>query len=91
MKIARLYLLSDVLHNSSAPVKKASSYRTHLQKGLPEVRDSNSTEYREIGDILWACRRYYCCFVVMMGVDGECCVSIDVVIGVVWLFARSKS
>lgn len=37
VKIARLYLLSDVLHNSSAPVKKASSYRTHLQKGLPEV------------------------------------------------------
>ena len=38
VKIARLYLLSDVLHNSSAPVKKASSYRTHLQKGLPEVK-----------------------------------------------------
>lgn len=37
VKIARLYLLSDILHNSSAPVKKASSYRTHLQKGLPEV------------------------------------------------------
>ena len=38
VKIARLYLLSDVLHDSSAPVKKASSYRTHLQKGLPEVK-----------------------------------------------------
>jgi hypothetical protein len=26
-KIARLYLLSDILHNSGAPVKQASSYR----------------------------------------------------------------
>lgn len=37
VKIARLYLLSDLLYNSAAPVRKASSYRTLLQKGLPEV------------------------------------------------------
>jgi U2-associated protein SR140 len=27
VKMARLYLLSDILHNSAAPVKHASHYR----------------------------------------------------------------
>ncbi|CAN0009333.1 unnamed protein product, partial [Laminaria digitata] len=48
VKIARLYLLSDVLHNSSAPVKKASSYRTHLQKGLPEIFDGLNEAFRGV-------------------------------------------
>ncbi|CAM9626309.1 unnamed protein product, partial [Hapterophycus canaliculatus] len=48
VKIARLYLLSDVLHNSSAPVKKASSYRTHLQKGLPEIFDGLNVAFRGV-------------------------------------------
>ncbi|CAN0395821.1 unnamed protein product, partial [Discosporangium mesarthrocarpum] len=37
VKLARLYLVSDMLHNSSAPIKNASSYRTHLQSALPQV------------------------------------------------------
>ena len=37
VKIARLYLLSDILHNSSAPVRNASSYRMHIQKSLPKI------------------------------------------------------
>ncbi|CAN0174320.1 unnamed protein product, partial [Phaeothamnion confervicola] len=36
-KIARLYLLSDVLHNSSTPVRGAARYRNHLQAALPEI------------------------------------------------------
>ncbi len=31
LKIARLFLLSDLLHNSTAPVRNASRYRTKLQ------------------------------------------------------------
>ena len=37
-KLARLYLLSDVLHNSSAPVRNASRYRAAIQTALPEAR-----------------------------------------------------
>mmetsp|Transcript_36985 Transcript_36985/g.47798 ORF Transcript_36985/g.47798 Transcript_36985/m.47798 type:complete len:1038 (+) Transcript_36985:104-3217(+) len=37
VKIARLYLLSDILHNSSVAVKHASTYRTLLQHALPKV------------------------------------------------------
>jgi U2-associated protein SR140 len=37
VKVARLYLLSDVLHNSAAPVPHASTYRTRLQDALPQV------------------------------------------------------
>jgi U2-associated protein SR140 len=36
-KVARMYLLSDLLHNSSAPVKNASTYRTLLQTHLPDI------------------------------------------------------
>lgn len=36
-KVARLYLVSDILHNSGAAVKNASLYRTALQSCLPEV------------------------------------------------------
>ena len=35
--VAYLYLLSDLLHNSAAPVKHATQYRTRLQPVLPEV------------------------------------------------------
>ena len=31
VKVARLYLVSDILHNSSSSVANASSYRTHLE------------------------------------------------------------
>ena len=34
VKVARLYLLSDILYNSAAPVKHASHYRSVIrQKG----------------------------------------------------------
>ena len=36
-KIARLFLVSDILHNSSAAVPNASSYRSHFQESLPEI------------------------------------------------------
>ena len=36
-KLARLFLLSDILHNSSAAVPNASSYRTHFQASLPAI------------------------------------------------------
>lgn len=37
VKVAGLYLLSDILHNSGAPVKHASNYRGLVQSVLPEV------------------------------------------------------
>eukprot|EP00240_Pyramimonas_obovata_P002804 CAMPEP_0118921002 /NCGR_PEP_ID=MMETSP1169-20130426/411_1 /TAXON_ID=36882 /ORGANISM="Pyramimonas obovata, Strain CCMP722" /LENGTH=760 /DNA_ID=CAMNT_0006861649 /DNA_START=161 /DNA_END=2439 /DNA_ORIENTATION=+ len=39
-KVARLYLVSDILHNSSAPVRNASLYRTYFETRLPEVFES---------------------------------------------------
>ena len=36
-KIARLYLVSDLLHNSSASVPNASSYRTAFEATLPTI------------------------------------------------------
>jgi hypothetical protein len=39
-KVARLYLVSDILHNTAAPVKHASHFRTHIQAFLPEIFES---------------------------------------------------
>jgi len=39
-KVARLMLASDVLHNSTAPVRNASRYRGLLEACLPEVFES---------------------------------------------------
>ena len=36
-KIARLYLVSDLLHNSSAAVPNASAYRTAFEATLPTI------------------------------------------------------
>ena len=36
-KIARLYLVSDILHNSSANIAKASQYRTLFEGTLEEI------------------------------------------------------
>jgi len=47
--VARFYALSDVLHNSNAPVKNASAYRTHLQPKLPEVFEMLSDMHRSSG------------------------------------------
>lgn len=39
-QVARLFLVSDILHNSTAPVRNASRYRTKLQLALPQVFES---------------------------------------------------
>lgn len=39
-KLARLFLVSDILHNSTAPVRNASRYRSKLEAALPEVFES---------------------------------------------------
>jgi U2-associated protein SR140 len=47
-KVARLMLVSDVLHNSSAPVKNASAYRTCFEARLPDIMESFNDLYRNI-------------------------------------------
>jgi len=39
-KIARLYVVSDLLYNSSAPIPNASAFRALLQEALPPVMHS---------------------------------------------------
>ncbi len=40
VKVARLFLVSDILHNSSAPVRNASAYRSEFQECLPDIFES---------------------------------------------------
>ncbi|CAH2044389.1 unnamed protein product [Thlaspi arvense] len=47
-KVARLMLVSDILHNSSAPVKNASAYRTKFESTLPDIMESFNDLYRSI-------------------------------------------
>ncbi|KAK1324095.1 hypothetical protein QJS10_CPA02g01368 [Acorus calamus] len=47
-KVARLMLVSDILHNSSAPVKNASAYRTKFEATLPDMMESFNDLYRSI-------------------------------------------
>uniref|UniRef100_A0A0E0CGN3 RRM domain-containing protein n=1 Tax=Oryza meridionalis TaxID=40149 RepID=A0A0E0CGN3_9ORYZ len=47
-KVARLMLVSDILHNSSAPVKNASAFRTKFEAALPDVIESFNDLYRSI-------------------------------------------
>ncbi|KAH7840765.1 hypothetical protein Vadar_021298 [Vaccinium darrowii] len=47
-KVARLMLVSDILHNSSAPVKNASAYRTKFEATLPDIIESFNDLYRSI-------------------------------------------
>ncbi|EFJ48766.1 hypothetical protein VOLCADRAFT_104604 [Volvox carteri f. nagariensis] len=46
LKIARLFLLSDLLHNATAPVRNASRYRAKLQAVLPDIFESLNETYR---------------------------------------------
>lgn len=39
VKVAGLYLLSDILHNAGAPIKHAAGYRTLVQSVLPVMLD----------------------------------------------------
>ncbi|KAL2489934.1 RNA recognition motif (RRM)-containing protein [Forsythia ovata] len=47
-KVARLMLVSDILHNSSAPVRNASAYRTKFEATLPDIMESFNDLYRSI-------------------------------------------
>ncbi|KAK9835798.1 hypothetical protein WJX74_008275 [Apatococcus lobatus] len=39
-KVSRLFLVSDILHNSTAPVRNASRYRSRLEAVLPNIFES---------------------------------------------------
>ncbi len=39
-QVARLFLVSDILHNSTAPVRNASRYRGLLEDTLPDIFQS---------------------------------------------------
>jgi len=45
-KVARLFLVSDILHNSTAPVRNAHAYRSLFQKKLSSVFESFSDALR---------------------------------------------
>ncbi|XWS26145.1 hypothetical protein CRYUN_Cryun26dG0005700 [Craigia yunnanensis] len=47
-KVARIMLVSDILHNSSAPVKDASAYRTKFEATLPDIMESFNDLYRSV-------------------------------------------
>ena len=51
-KVARLMLASDVLHNSSAHIPKASRYRGLLETNLAEICES--LQVNPLLKILWA-------------------------------------
>ncbi|KAK9824009.1 hypothetical protein WJX72_006933 [[Myrmecia] bisecta] len=47
-KVARLFLVSDILHNSTAPVRNASRYRSRLEAALPDIFESLQETYRSV-------------------------------------------
>uniref|UniRef100_A0A1A8MQQ5 U2 snRNP-associated SURP domain containing n=4 Tax=Nothobranchius TaxID=28779 RepID=A0A1A8MQQ5_9TELE len=47
-KISRLYLVSDLLHNSSAKVAGASYYRKYLETKLPQIFEFLNAAYKNI-------------------------------------------
>ncbi|KAL6041297.1 U2 snRNP-associated SURP domain-containing protein [Balamuthia mandrillaris] len=47
-KVARLFLVSDILHNSTAPVPNASAYRTFFERKLPTIFESMHDTLRSI-------------------------------------------
>eukprot|EP00210_Caulerpa_lentillifera_P005762 g5509.t1 len=50
LKIAHLFLVSDILHNSSASVRNASQYRSRLEEKLPDVFESLQQVYSSLND-----------------------------------------
>lgn len=48
-KVAKLYLLNDILHNSGSSVKHASNYRSAIQTCLPLLFENLNECYRGIG------------------------------------------
>ncbi|KAI8371263.1 hypothetical protein EDC96DRAFT_573334 [Choanephora cucurbitarum] len=49
VKLARLYLVSDILHNSSVHVSNAWKYRKEFEAHLPVIFDHFNSIYRSIG------------------------------------------
>lgn len=47
-KVARLFLVSDILYNSTAPVPNASAYRTEFREQLPKIFKSLHRTYKNI-------------------------------------------
>jgi U2-associated protein SR140 len=50
-KMARLYLLSDILHNSSAPYPKTARFRSQIEAKLPEILASFREAIQSMGRI----------------------------------------
>ncbi|KAF0694815.1 Aste57867_14339 [Aphanomyces stellatus] len=46
--VARLFVVSDILHNSSAPLKNASLYRTQFEDSLPDIMATLHTVHHAI-------------------------------------------
>lgn len=46
LRVARLFLVSDILHNTAAAARNASRYRARLQDALPDVFESLQEAYR---------------------------------------------
>ncbi len=44
--VCRLFLVSDILHNSTAPVRNASRYRGRFEQVLPGIFESLQEAYR---------------------------------------------
>lgn len=44
----RLFLVCDILHNSTAPVRNASRYRSKLEAALPAIFESLQETYRYV-------------------------------------------
>lgn len=42
----RLFLLCDILHNTTAPVRNVSRYRTRFEAVLPSIFESLHETYR---------------------------------------------
>ncbi|CAG8597345.1 6030_t:CDS:10 [Paraglomus occultum] len=53
-KVARLYLVSDILHNSSVPVPNAWKFRAGFETRLPEIFEHLNEIYRSISGRLKA-------------------------------------
>ena len=54
LKIARLYVVSDLLHNSSAKVRNASMFRTFLTVAIPDIFESLRGTYHSLSSRLTA-------------------------------------
>ena len=53
VKVARLYLLSDILYNSAAPVKYASHYRSvQRRKNVPLICTGLCNRYTSLSSLL---------------------------------------